>query len=375
MLRLADGAHYRRSKRGLVLAGPTGSDTVLFEHPAAHALPDRLTGEHDIDALAAALGPPVCTSALNDLVELGILTDGAPPPATARRRFTTSGIMIDAIATPAGWIDRHVVPLILCTTGKVAIAGTLVAGLAAFATGRPEHLPTVTGHPAFEALLMLVLGMVATICHELAHAVVLAHYGMPAQRAGFGFYWGALSFFVDSTPALVLGRRERVIQALVGPAVDCVTTALFAIGAHLLAESSTLVAIVLWRLAILCAAEIVLNLLPVLQVDGHWALADWLDEPDLAPRARRAVGLAIRGRLPAGQCRLAGYGVVSLLFGYLMLAGLAAVFWYAAGDLVTALFAGNLADILIGLYYVGPLALGILFSSIGLVLQVQLRDP
>ena len=30
--------------------------------------------------------------------------------------------------------------------------------------------------PAFEALLMLVLGMVATICHELAHAVVLARF-------------------------------------------------------------------------------------------------------------------------------------------------------------------------------------------------------
>ena len=38
-------------------------------------------------------------------------------------------------------------------------------------------------------------------------------------------------------------------------------------------------------------------------------------------------------------------------------------------DLVVALFTGNITDILIGLYYVGPLALGILFSVIGLILE------
>jgi putative peptide zinc metalloprotease protein len=31
------------------------------------------------------------------------------------------------------------------------------------------------------------------------------------------------------------------------------------------------------------------NALPILEVDGHWPLADYLDEPDLAPRARDAL--------------------------------------------------------------------------------------
>lgn len=42
----------------------------------------------------------------------------------------------------------------------------------------------------------------------------------------------------------------------------------------------------------------------------------------------------------------------------------ASVFWVATGDLVIALFTGNVTDVLIGIYYVGPLVLGLFFSTV-----------
>ncbi len=111
------------------------------------------------------------------------------------------------------------------------------------------------------------------------------------------------------------------------------------------------------------------NLAPILQVDGHWALADWLDEPDLAPRARRALGNAVRRDLPSDQRWLALYGAFSLAVGIALIALLATVFWATTSDLVVALFTGNLTDILIGIYYVGPLVLGLVFSVLGLILE------
>jgi putative peptide zinc metalloprotease protein len=42
------------------------------------------------------------------------------------------------------------------------------------------------------------------------------------------------------------------------------------------------------------------------------------------------------------------------------------VWWLAAGDMITALFAGNPAEILLGLYVIVPVALAALFSGIGL---------
>jgi hypothetical protein len=136
----------------------------------------------------------------------------------------------------------------------------VATGIVALVAGRPD-LPPVSGTPALEVALMIVFGIAATICHELAHAVTLIHYGRTPRRAGFGFYWGAISFFVDSTPAMTLPPNARVIQALAGLGVDAVATASFAIAAHLV--PNMLLAIVFWRLAILGGVEILINLAPI----------------------------------------------------------------------------------------------------------------
>jgi hypothetical protein len=376
MVKLADQAQYRVSKRGLVLAGAHG-DTVLFEHPRAPELPELLCDDPEPDVLAHRLGPPLDSSTITDLVELRILSDAAPrdgadnsqtaAPTQRRVVINRSGISFAGVGRPAAWLDRHVLQHLLTPLGWVSLIAVIAAGVAALLAGRPD-LPGVSSAPAVEALLMVTIGMAATVCHEMGHAVTLAHFGRTPQRAGFGFYWGALSFYVDSTPALTLPRSQRVVQALAGLAVDVVIVAVFAVGAHLLVDHP-LIAIVLWRLAILGLVDIVINLVPILQVDGHWALADWLDEPDLSPRARRALGLAVRRRLPADQRRLAAYGAFSLAGGITLLAVLLSVFWATTEDLITALFTGNVVEILIGVYYIAPLALGAVFSLVGLLLE------
>lgn len=375
MVRLAADAHYRVSKRGVVLAGSTG-ETVLFEHPRAAALPDLLTEDLEPADLETRLGPPLDDDVIADLITMNILTDTPPdastgdaPTSTPRgRRFSLNrnGLMIDGIATPATWLDRHLVPALLNPIGKIVIVAVVVAGVAALVIGRPD-LPWVSDSPALEALLMIVIGMAATVCHEMAHAVALVHYGRTPRRSGFGFYWGAFSFFVDSTPALTLPRNPRVVQALVGLAVDAVTMSLLAIAAHLVPNE--LLAIIFWRLAILGVVDIAINLAPILQVDGHWALADWLDEPDLSPRARRALGAALRRRLPKKDTWLALYGAFSLIAGLALLTVLISVFWANTSDLIISLFTGSPTDILVGIYYVAPPAIGFLLSTLGLFLE------
>lgn len=368
-LELAPDLLYRRSKRGLVLAAPTGA-TVLLEHPRAHDLPALLAGAPTRAELAARLGPPLQPSAIDDLVALGILRDASAPLGgqSPSRRVTVgrSGILIPGIGVPSQWLDRHVVPVLISVPGRLALLAMVVAGIACFALGAPPG-PQPSAGPASQALLLMVAGLATTVLHELAHAVALVHFGRTPRRAGFGFYWGALSFFVDSTPAMTLPRRERVVQALVGLAMDVVSTAAVVVLAH--AHLSPLLTVVLWQRAVLDAVAIVMNALPVLEVDGHWALADLLDEPELAPRARGALAELVRGRQPSAGYAMAAYGAVSLLAGLGLLALCAAVNWQVLGDLIVALFTGNLADILIGVYLVGPLVLGIVVSSFGLVLE------
>jgi len=396
-VRLHPGVQHRLSKRGLVLASPTG-EVVLLEHPRAREVPALLASAPSPEELVAALGPPVSPDLCRDLLDLGILRDADADPrlagagtapvrrrhaATAQHRrttavrrprvtFTRAGIMVPGIAVPATCLHRHVLPLVVSWPGRLMLAAVVAAGVTSLLLGRPD-VPAVSASPATEALLVLLLGLTSTVLHELAHAVALVHYGRRPRRAGFGFYWGALSFFVDSTPAMTLPRRARVVQASAGLAVDVVVVSLFAIAAQL--SDVELLTVVLWRLAVLGVVDLVTNALPVLQVDGHWIVADLLDEPDLSPRARAALAAVLHRRPQPGQRGLATYGALSLLVGLALLGGGAWVYWNVAGDLTLALLGGDLTDILIGVYLVGPLLLGTLFSALGLLLESVLKPP
>ena len=121
--------------------------------------------------------------------------------------------------------------------------------------------------------------------------------------------------------------------------------------------------------------EIALNAAPVLELDGHWALADFLDEPDLAHRARRAFGDVVRRHKSSETPDwLAVYGAVSLFGGLALLT--AAVFgvWVAAGDLLRALFTGDPGEVVIGVLVVGPFVISIILNSLGMVLDAMLHD-
>jgi len=372
-LRFAPGVIHRTSKRGLVIANRHG-ETVLFEHPRAAELPMLLAVALTPGELARRLGPPLEPGVIDELLAAEFLieaSDGPAAAAPARSPAVTlsrSGLMLTGIAGPSRWLDRYLAPIVTSRLGRCLLLFVVVAGACCLAAGPPGRLSGAS--PATEMPLLLALGLLTSLIHEFAHAVALVHYGRTPRYAGFGLYWGAVSFYVDSTPALTLPRRERVVQALAGLAADAVTTSILAILA-VLAQTriGPLLAAVFWSRAVLNAIAIVLNALPILEVDGHWALADYLDEPDLAPRARAALADLLHRRRPPAGTGLAAYGAVSLLAGFALIAASVAIQWQVLGGLITALVTGSVTDILIGCYLVVPLAIAVLVSLAGLIRQ------
>lgn len=347
-MRFADGVTSRASQRGLVVCGADGTP-LLVEHARAVELPALLTEAQSADDLVAALGGTAADREMvDDLLAERVVDDAddraltAAPPAR-RVTITRSGVEftgVDAIATGLYWL---VLPVLRSWPGRIALALIVVGGAVALVSGRPDG-PQVSDHPWVDATLGLAIGLVFAALHELAHAVALVHYGRSPRRIGAGFYWGALCFYVDSSDGITLPRRARIVNALAGLAVDAVTTCLLLIASHAFA-SSVLIMSVCWRLAILQIVGIVENTLPILEVDGHVALADYLDEPDLSPRSREALARRLRGiRQDENPRWLAGYGAFSLIGGVALLATSTWVWWLAAGDLITALFGGSLVE-------------------------------
>ncbi len=367
-LEFAPGVVHRLSKRGLVAANADGG-TVLLEHPRAHALPDLLARRPTAEQLHEVLGPPLQAEAIPDLVAAGILADTSSPRICRRDRdvmLSRSGLLFRGIAAPSRWLDTYLVPVLTGRAGGIVLVAVALAGAVSLAPGIPGSGPA-HGNPAAAALLLVALGLLTGAAHELAHAVALTHYGRTPGRAGLGLYWGSLSFFVDSSPALTLPRRQRVTQALAGLATDAVTTGGLALLAR--APVGAFWAGLLWQRALLNLIAMGVNAAPVLEVDGHWALADLLDEPELARRARAALAGVLHGRAGNTETRLAAYGAVSLLAGVGLLVASTLAMWTVLHRLVGALFTGSIGDLLVGVYLVAPTLIAVVLSLLGLILQ------
>jgi CRP-like cAMP-binding protein/Zn-dependent protease len=167
--------------------------------------------------------------------------------------------------------------------------------------------------------------------HELGHATYLVHHGRRVRGAGFRIYLGSPAFFVDSSDALMLDRPTRIRQSLAGPYFESVVTGACAI--VLWATGSSPIASVLFTFVSLNYFILLLNLVPFLELDGYWVLADLLRFRDLRRRAMALVrkdawtALRDRHRLSRAETALAIYGLLGVVFTVFAL-GLAIWFWH-----------------------------------------------
>lgn len=342
-------------------AGPLGSWVEAHEEPCRGGRTYRLLVNHrthqameltDAEAsLCAELNAgdrtadtsPAAAAFLQELREQGFLASGPPPPP-ARRRVTLSAARLDLRWSGAGRLVRaahdHGARYLFRPAAVAAQIILALAGLAALAAAvfspqgfqlrvRPAQIPVVIG-----------LSLAAVAVHEFAHALVVVHHHRRVDAAGVRLHLGTPAFYVESADALLLSRRQRIIQAAAGVWAEWLFTSVVAIW---LWRSPLPFAIpLLHRFVILNAATIATNLAPFTGLDGSWLLADAIRAPDLVRRSRGslsriATALAGKQAIPAGDPTLAAYAVLNGIVATGLLAA-AGFFWYQLfGDLAAAL--------------------------------------
>jgi putative peptide zinc metalloprotease protein len=309
--------------------------------------------------------PPDARDLLDDLADGGFL-EGTQPDARAVR-VMPHGLEFQGAQRPLATLYqlglRHLLrPSAVAACALVALAGA-VALVIQLAWGRP--LATEVLSPVIAGLVLLALDLLATLLHEMAHALYLTHCGRTVRGVGFGFYWGSLSFFVDAGEALLLPRRQRMAQAAAGPFADAVLAGAASLLA-LLAEGPA--QSLLLTFAVFGWLSVAGNLVPFLELDGYWILADLLDRPQLRREAWQAAHQTLRGRRQ-GLTGLALYGITSIAFGVILVGAALWVWWWVVGDLLFALaHEGPL-----GWFVAAALALPVLASWATLLLQLVIR--
>ncbi|MGZ4769844.1 MAG: hypothetical protein ACXV8N_14355 [Ilumatobacteraceae bacterium] len=201
------------------------------------------------------------------------------------------------------------------------IAVAIVGAIAFILTLRTDGL-VLRAHPA-QIPAIILLGLVAVAIHEFGHALVTVHYGRRVQLVGVRLHLGTPAFYVESVDALLLTRRQRLVQAGAGPWAEWLATSAVAIVFLSLPHDIAGTAI-LHRFVIVNTIVIASNLLPFVGLDGALLLADAIRQPDLPYRAQSAL-LA-----PTGTARnrwLTAYATANMIVAAALVV-MACFFWW-----------------------------------------------
>jgi len=288
------------------------------------------------------------------LGQLGLLEgQGAAPPVIGGGRRIAGDAFYLRFKTfdpsPAiEWLLPRVQP---CFSRGFVLASLALAAWAAVATAwnwpllQDELARMAQWHALAYVWFWFLLTMVA---HEFAHALTCRQFGGQVREMGVMLIYLQPAFYCNVSDAwLIAEKARRIWVALAGPWLDMVLWAL-----------ATLV----WRISdadgwlhftalvvmLSTAARTLINLNPLIKLDGYYLLSDAVELPNLRARAFGYLGGLWRGRAPHAGARerriFVAYGLLAGIYSVLLLG--TAVAWLG-GHLVER-FQGSGFVLLVG---------------------------
>ena len=206
---------------------------------------------------------------------------------------------------------------------------TELLGAEVLPSAAPRHATAVY---VATALVVSAIFLAALLAHELAHAVVARHYGMPVKRITL-WMLGGMTELGGEPPS----PRADAIIAAAGPATSLLLGGAFAALAWLIGTSGLIGAATMWLAGVSLLLG-VFNLLPGAPLDGGRVLRavlwghyrDRARASDVSARVGRAIGFAF-----------VALGVLEFLYGAVAGLWLALIGWFmlsgAAGERYLAL--------------------------------------
>jgi putative peptide zinc metalloprotease protein len=176
--------------------------------------------------------------------------------------------------------------LFLILSALVSVAG-LFAFVAELAKGRDPFAP-IAGSGVLAIVTFLIAYYITIFIHESAHALTCKHYGRMIPTSGFLLYYLMPAFYVDVTDAWLEPWRRRIAIFWAGPYSGFFLAGLSSLVVWVLPHG--VLSTIVFQLAVAAYLTNVLNLMPLMLLDGYWILEQWLEIPQLRARALAFVG-------------------------------------------------------------------------------------
>jgi putative zincin peptidase len=250
---------------------------------------DEIGKQHPLKAkpeiLATRIRDAVIFLSENDCLRV---TKGQP--AKYRRVVFPSPLEIDVRLLADGnnsltllhrWIRRVLVrPLLWGSIIFIIVSGVIFARNFLSLLGNKQAFE-VLGSPIvgfFYYFFVLIFPVV--VVHEFAHGLALKHYGGKPAEIGTGLYYLSPFFYVDVSDSWTLEKWQRITVSMAGGISTFLiggAAALIGFLAPLPANYSAFFTL----LGFWCFYVMLLNLNPLFETDGYYALMDLVDMPDL----------------------------------------------------------------------------------------------
>jgi putative peptide zinc metalloprotease protein len=165
---------------------------------------------------------------------------------------------------------------------------------------------------------LLVAYYITIFIHESAHALTCKHFGRMVPNGGFMLYYLMPGFYVDVTDSWLEPWRRRIAIFWAGPYSGFFLAGLSSLLAFVLPPG--VLSTIFFLLAVAAYLTNLLNLMPLLLLDGYWILEQWVEIPQLRARALAFVGgpfwrmLWTRRRPTRRELFFAVFGILSAIY-------------------------------------------------------------
>ncbi len=232
---------------------------------------------------------------------------------SAQREFSLKNAdgFFDSLYRWGGW-------LLFTRPARILYGLVIVAGLVFFARellAGNYPLLSAAGSFGLGLVILLALYYVMTFFHECGHALTCKQYGRRVPKGGLMLYMGSPAFFVDTTDIWMAPKRARILVSLAGPFTTLLLGSLLAVVAGLF--PSFAFNGVLFKAALIGYFGALMNVNPLLELDGYYALVDWVEIPMLRKRSLAFVREELPTKLFKGWSKFSHEQRIFAVFGIL----------------------------------------------------------
>ena len=146
-------------------------------------------------------------------------------------------------------------------------------------------------------LLWLTVSVIIVI-HELGHGYTCKYFGGHVHEIGAMLIYFEPAFFCNVNDAWTFPQlRARLWVTAAGSWIQMVVASLAAIVWWVAAPDTVVSTVAMFALLFGGITTVVMNVNPLVPLDGYYALSDWLEVPNLRQRALAHLGWTVKARL------------------------------------------------------------------------------